>query len=236
MPDPSLIAGAAVSPAPPLLARELTGRDPVVPGLREACAAAVSRLVASRPAVIAVIGTAGRTGTWPADGRLDLGAFATALGHAPGPSLPLSLGLGARLLDEAGYRGPRLLQSVSPDEPGPACLKLGAGLGRLADRAGLLVMAGGSARRSLRAPGYLDPRAAPFDAAIERAMRAGEPGALRDMDSELAAALLAADRPAWQVLAAAMPGPVPAEVLYRDDPFGVFYLVAWLGLRPAGCG
>jgi hypothetical protein len=226
---PALLTGAAVCPAPPLLARELTGRDPVVPELRSACAAAVARLVGSGPGLIVVVGTAGRTGIWPADGRLDPGAFAPALGHAPGAPLPLSLGLGARLLDEAGYRGPRLLQSVSPDEPGPACLKLGADVGCLADRVGLLAMAGGSARRSLRAPGYLDPRAAPFDAAIERAMRAGEPGALRDMDPELAGALLAADRPAWQVLAAAMPGPVPAEVLYCDDPFGVFYLVASLG-------
>jgi hypothetical protein len=34
-----------------------------------------------------------------------------------------------------------------------------------------------------------------------------------------------------------MPERVPAaEVLYRDDPFGVFYLVAWLGedLRDMG--
>jgi hypothetical protein len=31
------------------------------------------------------------------------------------------------------------------------------------------------------------------------------------------------------VLAGAMSGQMPAtEVLYADDPFGVFYLVAWL--------
>jgi hypothetical protein len=95
-------------------------------------------------------------------------------------------------------------------------------------RAGLLVMAGGSACRSLRAPGYLDPRAAAFDDRIEQAIRAGSPGVLRDMDQDLARELLA-DGPAWQVLAAAVPGPARSEILYRDDPFGVFYLVAWLG-------
>jgi hypothetical protein len=151
--------------------------------------------------------------------------------------LPLPLGLGARLLDEAGYLGPRLLQSVSLDEPGPACLRLGADLGRLAGRTALLVMADGSARRGVRAPGHLDPRAAPFDAALEQALRDGAPGALRALDETLARDLLAQARPAWQVLAGAMPERVPAaEVLYRDDPFGVFYLVAWLGedLRDMG--
>jgi hypothetical protein len=224
-----VIACAAICPAPPLLARELTGRDPVVPELRQACATAVDRLVRAEAEMVAVIGAARRTAVWPADGSLDLGAFGPPLGRSSGPPLPLPLGLGARLLDEAGYLGPRLLQSVSLDEPGPGCLKLGAELGRTAGRTALLVMADGSARRSIRAPGHLDPRAAPFDAALEQAMRDGDPGALRALDEALARDLLATSRPAWQVLAGAMPEPVPAaEILYRDDPFGVFYLVAWL--------
>jgi hypothetical protein len=169
------------------------------------------------------------------DGRLDLAAFGPALGGRVSraqplpPPLPLPLGLGARLLDEAGYQGPRLLQSVHPDEPTAACLRLGASLGRPADRVGLLIMADGSACRSLRAPGYLDPRAAGFDKEIERAVRGGDLGPLRAMDAGLARELLAAGRPAWQVLAGAMPGRVaPGEILCCDDPFGVFYLVAWL--------
>jgi hypothetical protein len=49
------------------------------------------------------------------------------------------------------------------------------------------------------------------------------------MDAGLARELLVSAGPAWQVLAGAMPGPVaPAEIGYRDDPFGVFYLVASL--------
>jgi hypothetical protein len=94
----------------------------------------------------------------------------------------------------------------------------------------LLIMAGGSACRSVRAPGYLDPRAAGFDEALERAVRDGDPGALRAVDEDLARELLATARPVWQVLAGAMTEPVTAaEILYRDDPFGVFYLVGWLG-------
>ncbi len=230
-----MIAGVAICPPAPLLARELTGLDPVIPELRQACAAAAERLVRSGPEVIAVVGPGRRTAVWPADGRLNLAAFGPALGirdASTGPaqgSLPLPLGLGARLLDEAGYTGPRLLQSVHADEPAAACLRLGADLHTLADRVGLLVMADGSACRSLRAPGYLDPRAAAFDAAIEGAVRSGDLGSLRAMDQGLARELLAAGRPGWHVLAGAMPGQAPStEVLYEGDPFGVFYLVAWL--------
>jgi hypothetical protein len=233
-----MIAGVAICPPAPLLARELTGLDPVIPELRQACAAAGERLVGSGPEVIAVVGPGRRTAVWPADGRLNLAAFGPALGNGEaltGPLLPLPLGLGARLLDEAGYTGPRLLQSVHSGEPAAACLRLGADLRTLADRVGLLVMADGSACRSLRAPGYLDPRAAAFDAVIEGAVRSGDLGPLRAMDHGLARELLAAGRPGWQVLAGAMPDRAPStEVLYEADPFGVFYLVAWLagGLAP----
>jgi hypothetical protein len=235
---------AAICPPAPLLARELTGLDPVIPELRQACAAAAERLVKAGPEVIAVVGLGRRTAVWPADGRLDLAAFGPALGtrggSVPGgpvpggwvpggPPLPLPLGLGARLLDEAGYSGPRLLQSVHSGEPGVTCLRLGAGLRTMSDRVGLLVMADGSACRSLRAPGYLDPRAAAFDAVIADAVRSGDLAPLRAMDSDLARELLVASRPGWQVLAGAMPGRAPStEVLYEADPFGVFYLVAWL--------
>jgi hypothetical protein len=226
---------AAICPPTPLLARELTGLDPVIPELRQACAAAAERLVKSAPEVIAVVGAGRRTAVWPADGRLNLAAFGPALGTRDGltgptpRSLPLPLGLGVRLLDEAGYTGPRLLQSVHPGEPTAACLRLGADLRTRSDRVGLLVMADGSACRSLRAPGYLDPRAAAFDAALEGAVRSGDLGALRAMDQDLARELLAAGRPGWQVLAGAMPGRAPStEILYKADPFGVFYLVAWL--------
>ena len=231
----------AICPPAPLLARELTGLDPVIPELRQACAAAAGRLVETGPDVIAVVGPGRRTAVWPADGRLDLAAFGPALGGlgpAPGtrggsvpggPPLPLPLGLGARLLDEGGYSGPRLLQSVHSGEPAAACLRLGADLRARSDRVGLLVMADGSACRSLRAPGYLDPRAAAFDAAIADAVRSGDLAPLRAMDSDLARELLAAGRPGWQVLAGAMPGRAAStEVLYEADPFGVFYLVAWL--------
>jgi hypothetical protein len=142
--------------------------------------------------------------------------------------VPASVGLGAYLLDQAGYGGPRRLHSVSQDDPPADCLRLGKEIGGTATRAGLLVMADGSARRGRRAPGHLDERAAPFDAAIERAMRAGDLPALGAVDPGLARELMATGRPAWQVLAGATDGAaLRADVMYAGDPFGVMYLVAF---------
>jgi hypothetical protein len=302
-----MITAAALCPSPPLLAREVTGRDPVVPELRQACGEAVRRLVRCEPDVIAVVGPAPVTARWPAGRRLDLSAFtpqaasadmpdaagapvaasppnavgapdvASALHAAdaasapapdqprpPGghPALPLPLGLGTRLLDQAGYAGARVLEAVGYDEPAAGCVALGEQIAASGGRVGLLIMADGSARRGPRAPGYLDERAAAFDAAVEDAVRDGDLEALLDIDPVLARELLAAGRPAWQVLAGAVreqpagagPGqaaagaahrqasagaaperPRAAEILYSDDPLGVAYLVAWIpgqGRRP----
>jgi hypothetical protein len=187
-------------------------------------------------------------------------------------SLPLALGLGVMLLDQAGYDGRRRLLAAGQDEPASACAGLGASLSSASaaavsapasssavpasssavpapssavpapsaastlpasGRTALLVMGDGSARRSLKAPGYLDPRAAAFDAEVERAVRTGDLGALLRLDQALARDLMATGRPAWQVLAGAMQSLTPVtEVLYCGDPFGVAYLVACL--RPRG--
>jgi len=229
-----VIAAAALSPGPPLLVRELTGADPVLPELRAACAAAVAAMLAAGPDLVAVVGPGPRTARWPADGRLDVAAFGGGPGRDGDPArpvLPAAAGIGAYLLDQAGYRGPRLIWSVSEDEPASRCAGLGAELASLGggQRTGLLVVGDGSARRGPRAPGYVDERAAAFDAAAEQAVRAGDLAALLDLDPALARELMATGRPAWQVLAGACPGPLrTVDMRYAGDPFGVFYLVASL--------
>lgn len=250
-----MIVAAAICPCPPLLARELTGQAEVLPELRAACAAAVAFLAASAPDVIVVAGPDEQTASWDPGGRLDVAAYAPA--HA-GPAgrdggvavaLPLSLGIGARLLDEAGYAGPRALQGIGAlAEPGH-CLRVGYQVARSAPRVALLAMGDGSARRSVSAPGHLDERAAPFDARVERAVRDADLTALAAIDPGLATELMAVGRPAWQVLAGALsaggiesavgsgdataaagdvppPGRPRTEILYCDAPLGVAYLVA----------
>lgn len=204
-----MIVAAAMCASPPLLHPALTGREAVLPELRSACAEAVARLVREDPEVIVVVGPAAVTGEWDAAGRLDAAAFApgsAGTGSEALPlALPLALGLGAMLLDQGGYGGLRRLFAVGPDAPAGACAALGAELATGAARTALLVMGDGSARRSLKAPGHLDPRAEPFDAEVERAVRAGRLGALLELDEALARDLMVTGRPAWQVLAGAMP-------------------------------
>ena len=259
-----MIVAAAICPSPPLLAAPLTGQAEVLPELRAACAAAVACLLAAAPDVVVVAGPAGATGSWDPAGALSLASFAPALGaggHAPAepggyspldnskkreagrpaggrpagaPALPLALGIGALLLDEAGYRGPRALQAVAEADPAPGCLALGRQVAASAPRVALLAVGDGTARRSASAPGYLDERAAPFDAAVERAVRDGDLLAIAALDPVLAAELLAAGRPAWQLLAGALlagrrsASRPRTEVFYAGAPLGVAYLVATL--------
>jgi hypothetical protein len=243
-----MIVRAALCPSPPLLAPGVTGRADVLPELREACEAAVAWLLAAAPDAVTVIGPATATAAWPPDTVPDLSMHAPALNRlarlaAPGPRvdplssappipLPLSLALGAQLLDRAGYDGPRVLQSIAESASPAACGDLGRDLAADAPLNALLVMGDGTVRRSAAAPGYLDERAEPFDTVVEQAFRDGDVAALAALDPDLARDLLAAGRPAWQVLAGALAGPAAVRpstrILYSDAPFGVAYLVATL--------
>jgi hypothetical protein len=233
-----VLTAAALCPAPPLLARELTGADLVVPELRQACLDAATDLLQSGPDMIAVVGVGEETRGFGASGRLDLAAYAPALGLT-GPDevtgdgsvepVPLPLGLGCRLLEQAGYAGPLALHTVDDRASAADCAALGARLAATSARVALLVMADGSARRGLKAPGYLDERSFAFDAEVTEAIRAGDMASLLALDASLARDLMATGRPAWQVLAGAIGEQRSATVIkYRNDPFGVAYLVATL--------
>jgi hypothetical protein len=240
-----MIVAAALCPCPPLLAAELTGQADILPELRVACAAAVASLLVAGPDVVAVVGPAEATGTWDPAGDLSLASYAPALRlrgrlaaddragiSAAAPHLPLALGVGALLLDSAGYAGPRIVQGIAGAESAAGCLALGEAIAASAPRVALLAMGDGTARRSPSAPGYLDERAAPFDESVARAVRAGDLSALAALDQDLAADLLAAGRPAWQALAGALLTDqsvaigLRTEILYSAAPLGVAYLVA----------
>jgi hypothetical protein len=257
-----MIIAVAVCPSPPLLIPELTGAQQVARELRSACLSAVAELTGASPDVIAVVGAAERTSTWNGAAALDLASYAPGVRRisasdapgappAPGPpgagissgasqgpdrgpaGLPSALGVGTWLLGQAGWQASRILQSVAHDEQPCQCADIGARLAALHGRVAMLVMADGSARRGLNSPGYFDGRSTGFDAETERAVRTGDLVALLSADPALARELMATGRPAWQVLAGALRGRnVSTEVRYRDDPFGVAYLVASLRVRP----
>src|SRR6185437_2599623 len=227
-----MIIAAALCPSPPLLIGDLTGAACVLPELRLACEQAVAGLLAARPDVVAVVGAGEPTMVADAAARLDVAAFAPGIGVAVSArkdTLPTSLGVGGWLLDQAGYAGERLLRSVAHSESAQRCGRIGADLAAGSAKTALLVLADGSACRDLKAPGYFDERSHGFDAEVERAVRAGDVGALLAIDAGLASELMATGRPAWQVLAGALRGKrLTTQIGYCDDPFGVAYLVASL--------
>src|SRR3954447_3164901 len=161
------LVAAAVCPHPPLLIPEV-GRgvdDPV----RERAQAAVAGLVAEAPDLVVVVGDGPEFRSY---GPADAGSLAgygvdltVPLGAQFGGGealLPLSLTIGAWLLQRAGWSGERRAHAVPQATPPDEAEGLGRRLANLAERVALLCMGDGSARRTEKAPGWLDERAEPF--------------------------------------------------------------------------
>ena len=227
-----MLVAAAVCPHPPLLVPGVgAGASGELDDLRAACDAAVRDLLAAEPSLVVAVGGAEAVGPFPPGAWGDLSAYGVRLPVGSGegrPTLPLALMIGSWLLDRADV-GERemLLFGVERDTAPARCLALGAALADRGDRVALLVMGDGSARRSVKGPGYLDADAEPFDTEVEAALRTGDPEALVALDPDRAARLLAAGRAPWQVLAGAARGAAwRAEVSWSGAPYGVTYLVA----------
>ncbi|MGW7433628.1 class III extradiol dioxygenase subunit B-like domain-containing protein [Streptomyces sp. NPDC054861] len=237
-----MLVAAAVCPCPPLLVPEVaTGAAPELDAARAACADALGVLAASRPDRLYVVGPAGEDadGTYPAGSVGSFAGFGVDLsvrlgtGPAPGPggarpSLPLSLAVAAWFLQRTDWAdAPVEGRGVAERLGSERCAVTGRELAATADRVALLVMGDGSACRSVKAPGYLDERAAAFDAEAGRALGSADPVALLALDAELAYELKAAGRASWQVLAGAAEGAgLAGRLLYEDAPYGVGYMVA----------
>ncbi|MFJ6855713.1 class III extradiol dioxygenase subunit B-like domain-containing protein [Streptomyces sp. NPDC091271] len=236
-----MLAAAAVCPCPPILVPEVAaGAAPELDAARNACLDALGVLAAAKPDLLIVAGPAGPDGRGPFPPG-SAGSFAgfgvdltVRLGEAqggspaPGRPLPASLAVGAWLLDRAGWGGAPV-EGLGVGEPLAAdrCLRAGDDLAARARRVALLVMGDGSACRTVKAPGYLDERAADFDAAAARALGSADVAALSALDESLAYELKAAGRAPWQVLAGAAQGAgLGGQLLYEDAPYGVGYVVA----------
>jgi hypothetical protein len=229
-----VITAAALCPHPPLLFRELAGATDPVADLRAACAGVVRRLLERRPDRVVVVGRVEDLALprrWPADAAPDVRRFGTVAPRvaAPGETLPLSLGVGRRLLAEAGWDGQVELLGVPVSTTPEQAMGLGAELAGLPGRTALLVLGEGSARRGQTAPGFLDERAFGFDDDLAAAVASGDAAALVGLDAGLADELMVLGRAAFAVLGACVladGGAVQADLGYRADPFGVTYLVA----------
>ncbi|WP_432057750.1 class III extradiol dioxygenase subunit B-like domain-containing protein [Streptomyces sp. bgisy022] len=180
-------------------------------------------------------GTAGTFRGFGVDLDVRLGTHAggdTGTGARPdaagGKDLPPALAVGAWLLARSGWTGaPVEGLGVGEFLTAERCVDRGRELGARAERVALLVLGDASACRTLKAPGYLDERAAPFDAGVARALETVDTAALRALDPGLARELKVSGRAPWQVLAgAAEDAGLEGALLYEDAPYGVGYLVA----------
>lgn len=191
-----MLVAAAVCPCPPLLVPEVaTGAAPELDAARAACTDALGVLAAARPDRLVVVGAAEEAGSYPQGARGSFRGFGVdvdvTLGEgqdaAAGPVLPVSLAVAGWLLGRTGWadapiEGLAVARTLAPQR----CAELGADLAGRAERVALLVMGDASACRTVKAPGYLDERAAPFDAGVARALGAADVAALRALDARLA--------------------------------------------------
>jgi hypothetical protein len=193
----------AFVPSAPLLLPALGGGPD---DLRSACQQAISVLSGE----VVVLGGAVPTG-WRS-GQVDATPWG-ARGVAAADPLPLSLAVGAALLGDRPHRLLAVDGSAVVLPPG----------------ASVLVVGDGTAKRTEKAPGHFDPRAAALDDALLAALRRGVPQDLA-LDGVLARELMVEGLDVWRTVAGTVEGTFAAEVLYAAAPFGVGYAVAtWIG-------
>lgn len=216
------LADVVFVPAAPLLVPAVAGGgDDLDAEMRDGCLALVASALGGRDQALVVAPTA-VTGEWPGAATWDFGGFGVPRPDAAGRErLPWSLGIGAWLLDAAGWAGSRGYVGITPSgSPSAGDLAAGSTV--------VLVVGDGSACRTEKAPGYLDERAEAFDAGIEAALRAGDAAALAATDEVLAGELLCRSVPAWRWVAAAAAGRsvTEATMAFAAAPYGVAYFVA----------
>ncbi|MGC0416557.1 hypothetical protein [Embleya sp. AB8] len=236
-----MLVAAAVVPCPPMIVPELArGAVAELDALRAACDRAVAELAETAPDRLVVVGAGAADATLVAGG---IGSFApygveleVTLGAGAAEPLPPALAIGAWLLGRSPWAADRIASGTAPSpvsgavlaaDADPAhCAARGAELVAGPERVALLVVGDGSACRTEKAPGYLDARAEPYDAALAAALAAADPVALAALDPALADELWVAGRPALQALAGAAGPGRRGRLLYDAAPYGVGYFVA----------
>jgi hypothetical protein len=235
------LVAAAVCPCPPVLVPEVaSGAAAELDDLRAACDTAVARLRAARADVVVLVGTGTETGWRSPDEYGSLRPWGvpidirvTDAGTRPG--LPLSLTIGAWLLSrQPASRQPdavaasTAVASVAADEKPAGCAAFGRDeCAARGARVALLAIGDGASLGAVEAEGRVHDRAESYDAEVARALAHADLDALLALDPGLAADVLSAGRPAWQVLAGAAAGTGwSAELLYSAAPYGVRYHVA----------
>ena len=141
--------------------------------------------------------------------------------------MPQALTVGACVVSAAGWAGAVKALVVdtetTAEQRGVLAKEL---IAKSDDLRTLIVAVGdGSATRTEKAPGYIQPDALDFDAAVVRAIENGDSGAIVAIEQSTADRLWCRGLPTWQVVAQAI-GHAEGTLVLESSPFGVNYLVA----------
>ncbi len=213
-----MILAAAVCPHPPGLPPQVGLGLPELEPTRIAAADAVAALLESDPSRVVVIGP----DEHPVDAdESAAGSFAgfgvDLVVGGPGVRLPAAYAVGAWLLDEAGWDGPRRYTSATPN-PG--------------DRDVLLVLADADTAVGVSAPTHGDPRAAALESVITTALADADATTLAALDPETAREWQGTGVAPLRLLGelvtdeTAKGASVTARLRSDETPFGVRYWVA----------
>ena len=205
----------AVIPAAPALVPAIGGRAGELTDVRAAVQRVVADVVDARPARVVVVGAAAAGLDEDETVGASFGHFGVDLSvGGPRRVLPAPHAVAAWWLDAAGWAGHRRYVDAGAAHP-------------LTPDDAVLVVADGSARRSERAPGHLDPRAEGFDRAVSSALASGDAAALVHLDRGLAGELMVGGIDALHWLGRTASGaPVTADLTMADAPLGVGYWCA----------
>lgn len=219
------VIAAVVVPAAPALLPGIGGADDPLGGLREGARQLVADTSALTKGVtqVVVIGAGETTRSWPTDAPSGAARFTTGL--VPDDALPTDVEIGRLFAPSGG--GELVLHSIAADARPQECARLGRDL--VAGPSTLLVcVADGPATLTDKAPGHLQPDAAPFARELAAAMATADAAHLATLDPTVCDRLWMRGRPALQVLAAAAPD-LHGELVAEAAPFGVQYLLARWG-------
>ncbi|MFF4896500.1 hypothetical protein [Streptomyces sp. NPDC001068] len=232
-----MLVAAAICPCLPSLTFATELDAPAAPErLRAACAEAVAVVLAEDPEIVAVVGPGSRSFLHE-EGALRASRehgppAGIRLGHrraaqAPASRLPMALGVGVRLLQQAGWTGPVCAYELDDARSWPMNGEDGVHLAGRADRVGLLVMGNGPTRAGADGARRPDPRAEEIDAGIAAALASGDvDGFFPTMDVGLARELGVSGRSPWQTLDGADWDLTTHHLLYAETVDSVSCFVA----------
>ena len=207
------IAGALVIPAAPVQLPEYVGLADPAAAIRERSIALVREAL----------------------GHNDIDRVVLVSGHEREPRHTkgaVGIRVARLIVAAAGWTGPIEEIVVPFDARAEEVAQAGADVAA-GGRALLVCAADLSAKRTEKAPGHLDERAAGVDAVALAALSAGDAGALVALDADLCAQVWLTGRAALQVLTTLVPEPANPAVLWSEDPYGVLYVLArWHGEQP----